>query len=124
MSEESKSPLSKEAELLVRNIFHNRMIQLESKAGENIVFSKQMEIKKLQVKVETFIERNPNGIFEIRILEKNTTNKEHYKFAVVVKNFKHANLDKNATTFFIVIDNAFDSVDFYQLSINGVIMPI
>ena len=124
MSEESKSSLNKEAELLVRNVFHNRMIQLESKVKEQIVFSKQMEIKKLQVKVETFIERNPNGIFEIRILEKNTTNMEQFKFALVVKNFNHADLEKNPTTFFIVIDNTFDEVDFYQLSINGVVMPI
>jgi hypothetical protein len=118
------STLNKEAQLLLRNLFYNRLVQLETKSNESIVFSKQMEIKKLQDQVERFIETNPDGKFEIRVLEKNTENIENYRHAIVIKNYRHDDEVKRVTLYFIVIDNAFDSVTFYQVALNGVVLSI
>lgn len=123
----NNSVLSKDAQLLLKNLFMNKLVQLESKSEKGIVFSKQLEIGKLRDKVDAFIERNPFGKFEIRVLDKHTENIEDYKYALVVKNYKHEESESRVvrpTLFIIVIDNAFDTVDFYQMSLNNILMPV
>lgn len=123
----NNSVLSKDAQLLLKNLFMNKLVQLESKSEKGIVFSKQIEIGKLRDKVDAFIEKNPFGKFEIRVLDKQTENIEDYKYALVVKNYKYEDAEKRVvrpTLFIIVIDNAFDTVDFYQMSLNNILMPV
>ena len=121
MNENETYSINKEAKLLFKNIFFNRQIQLESTSKEKIVFSKQAEIKKLQDRIERFIERRPNGQFEIRVLEKNAETIEEFKFALVVKNYK--NEDRKPKLWYVVIHNAFDDVEYYLVGVNGIIIP-
>jgi hypothetical protein len=125
MSEVSSS-INKSAYLLFKQVFNNKMIQLESDAEKkgSITFSRQLDLNKLQQKVELFIEKYAYGKFELRILEKNADSIESYKYALVIKNYEHEIKERNATLFIITIDSAFTEATFYQMSINGVILPI
>jgi hypothetical protein len=116
--------ISKESLLLIKDIFLNRIIQLESKSKERIVFSKQCEIQKIKAKILIFIEKNAYAKFEIRVLEDNTENIENYKYALVVKNYKHEDKDRKSNMFIIAIDNTFEDAKFYQVALNGVTLSV
>lgn len=115
--------VNKEAKLLLHSVFYNRMIQIENKPGETVGFSKQLDIKKIEEKVDLFIERNPYGTFHVRVLKSDAENIEDFKYAVVVHNFVKRETRK-PTIYFIVIDNTFTTVEFYQYSLNGVVIPV
>ncbi len=123
--EELSNPINKGAYLLLKQMFNNKMVQLESDAEkkETIAFERQLNLNKLQKKVELFIERNNHGKFELRVLEKNAKSIESYKYALVVKNYSFQGKD-DGTLFIITIDSAFTEVTFYQMAINGVLLSL
>jgi hypothetical protein len=123
---EASNSINKSAYLLFKQVFSNKMIQLESdtEKKDGISFSRQLDLSKLQNKIELFIEKNDHAKFELRILEKNADNLESYKYALVIKNYEHENKDKRAHMFIITVDSAFTEVTFYQLSINNVMLPL
>ena len=123
---EASNSINKSAYLLFKQIFNNKMIQLESDAEkkDTVSFSRQLDLSKLQNKIELFIEKRYYSKFELRILEKNAESIESYKYALVIKNYEREIKDKNVTLFIITIDSAFTEVNFYQLAINNVIVSI
>lgn len=123
MNEISSPKLNKEAEHLLSSLFYNKIIQLEDDSKKMIVFSKQAEIKKIQDEVNTFIKRTPYSDFEIRVLEKGTDDNDKFKVSLSFKNFKELT-DKRPSRFLIVIDSAFNTVTFYQWSLNNILMRI
>jgi hypothetical protein len=123
---EASNSINKSAYLLFKQIFNNKMIQLESDAAkkDTVSFSRQLDLSKLQNKVEIFMDKRYYSKFEIRILEKNAESIESYKYALVIKNYEREIKDKNVTLYIITIDSAFTEATFYQVAINNVILPI
>jgi hypothetical protein len=116
----SEISVNKEVLKLLGSLFYNKLVPLE----HTMHLSKQLVIKKIQDKIEIFIERNPYGQFEIRVLNNNTVDIEDYKYALVLKNYVHEDKSRKSTLFIITIDAPFDSVTFYQMSLNGIRMEI
>jgi hypothetical protein len=119
--------INKSAHLLFKQMFSNKIVQLESEAARkesNGAFTRQLDISKLKNKIELFIEQRAFGKFELRVLEKNADSIESYKYALVVKNYEKEIKDKHTTLFIITIDSSFTEVLFYQMSINNVIVPL
>jgi hypothetical protein len=112
--------INKEAYKLLNSLFYNKLVPLE----HSMLLSKQLVIKKIQDKIEIFIERNPYGQFEIRVLNNNTVDIEDYKYALVIKNYRHEDKGRKSNLFIITIDAPFDSVTFYQMSLNGLRIEI
>ena len=66
-----KIPLSKLGKENLDNFFMSKMLALEEN-GSRGVFSRQIGLRKLQNRVETFIHLNPRGSFEIETRDEET----------------------------------------------------
>lgn len=122
MNEVGISSINKDAKSLLSHLFYDKIIQLGSKSDQ-IPVAKQMEIKKIRDKVFTFIERQPNSEFEVRLLDKNTDNKEDYRIALSFRNYKETP-ETRVNRFLIVIDYVMSSITYYQWAINNVLIDI
>lgn len=124
MEEIGISKLNKDAQSLFDHLFYDKIILLETtQKREQRDIGKQMEIKNKRDEILTFIERNPNSEFDIRVLKKNSEDKEDHRVSLVVRNYK----DKPETRiarFVIVLDYYFNSVIFYQWSLNNILIKI
>jgi len=115
--------INKDAKSLLDHLFYDKIIQFGSKKSEDTHFIKQVEIKKLRDKVMTFIERNPNSEFEVRLLSKNTDDKEDFRVSIAFRNYKNEP-ETRVHKFLIVIDYVMNNITFYEWAINNVLLSI
>lgn len=123
MNEPVISKVNKDAQNLLDHLFYDKIVRIESDSKERISFSKQAELKKRKDEVNTFIERNPYSNFEVRVLHKEAEDKETYKVALSFSNYKETT-DKRPNSFLIIIDAAFNSITYYQWSLNHILLPL
>jgi hypothetical protein len=123
MNEIDVVSVNKDAKSLLDHLFYDKIIQFGSRKNEDTHFVKQVEIKKLRDKVVTFIERNPNSEFEIRLLNKNNDNKEDFRVSLIFRNYKNEP-DSRVHRFLIVIDYVMNNATFYEWAINNVLLSI
>jgi len=122
MNEIEVPSINKDAKSLLSHLFYDKIIQFGTKTDQ-IPVAKQMDIKKVRDKIFTFIERQPNSEFEVRLLNKNTDDKDDYRVALSFRNYKDAP-EVRVNKFLIVIDYVMNSVTYYQWAINNVLIDI
>lgn len=118
------SKLNKETKSLIEHLFYDKMIQLETEAKNLPSFSKQVEIKKTQDKVSKFIDDNPYSNFELRVLYKNTEDRDNFKVAINFSNYNNLISEKKPSNLMIIVDSSFNNVEFYQWSLNNILLPV
>jgi len=125
MNETHPVKLNKDAESLLNHIFYDRIITLGSKTkdGGTISIEKQIELKRMKDTVLTFVERNVDSEFDIRILHKETEDKENFRVSLTFRNFKEQP-ENRVNKYMIVLDHSLSSVTFYQWAINNVLIFI
>lgn len=125
MNEVSKIQLNKDAESLLSHIFYDRIIQIGSKNNDNtsVPISKQMQLKNLKDEILTFVERNPDSEFDIRILHKDTEDNENFKISLIFRNFKEVS-ESRMNKFVIILSHNLSSVTYYQWSLNHILILI
>jgi len=118
------SKMNKDASNLLESLFYNKLIKLETDVKKELpAFSKQVEIAKNRDEVIHFIEHNPHSMFDVRVLHKNTEDKEDFKVSLLFKNYD-VESDKRPHRFMIVIDSAFNNVSYYEWSLNNILLPL
>jgi len=115
---------NREASFLVDDLFYNKIVKLEEISNVASTLAKQMQLKKLKDDVVSFIERNPNSMFEIRLLKKNHEDPEDFLIAIAFPNFKVEEKETRISRFVITIDYNFNSINYYEWSINKILIKI
>ena len=117
---------NKTASLMLSHLFHDKIIQLEANSKEKISFSKQSEIMKKHDEILKFVEKRPTSSFELRVLNKNSSDKEDYSVGISFTNYEKKDKTDpvNSGKFMIVIDAAFNTVSYYEWALNNVLLSL
>lgn len=112
---------NKEACFLIEDLFYNKIVKLEDISNKPSILGKQIQMKKIKDEILSFIERNPNSIFEIRLLR--STNQDDFLVSITFPNFVEQE-ESRVSRFVITIDYSFNNVSYYEWSINKVLIKI
>ena len=105
-----KSKMSDACKSALSHLFNDRELSTSIK-------DKQISIRRAQDYIRLFIKKYPYARFEVRILD-GTNELDNPELTLSIRNFEK--LHKLAPyEYLIIVDNSFESVSFYQKSIDG-----
>jgi hypothetical protein len=108
---------------LLSHLFYDVIFTLEQNNGQ-VVFSKQLAIKKCMKDVQDFILTHPYGIFNIEVLDSMTRDIENPMIVIKFKNFTEELTSKIPLVYHIILDETYTSFEAYQSSTGDVLIRI
>jgi len=116
--------VAKIAMSLLTHLFFDVILTLEKQNSNQVVFSKQLEVKKCLKDIQEFILTHPYGIFNIEILDSLKRDKEDPMLVITFKNFITEIEDKIPLNYHIILDETYAFYEVYQSSINGILIRV
>jgi len=113
------APINKTAMALVSRLFYGRIKELEEQNKFGVIFSKQLQLKKMEKEIKDFIKIKSNSIFEICILGKeNDINDPLY--SVKIRNYLRLEEDEEPRYYKLAISNNWGELKKYQDSADSI----
>jgi len=116
--------VAKIAMSLLTHLFFDVILTLEKQNSNQVVFSKQLEVRKCLKDIQEFILTHPYGIFNIEILDSLKRDKEDPMLVITFKNFITEIEDKIPLNYHIILDETYTFYEVYQSSINGILIRV
>ena len=109
---------------LLTHLFFDAVLALEKESSNQVVFSKQLAIRKCMKDVQEFILTHPYGIFSIEILNMLTRDLEDPELLIKFKNFGSEISEKVPMKYHIILDETYTTFEAYKSSIDGILFKM
>lgn len=109
---------------LITHLFTDVIMTLEKRSSDQVVFGKQLDIRKCMKDVQAFILTHTYGIFNIEILDSNKRDLENPILVLTFKNFNEEVSGKIPLEYHIILDETYTTFEAYQSSPGGVLLKI
>ena len=109
---------------LLKTMFFEVILNLERESADQVVFGKQLAVRKCLKEIENFIFDRPYGIFNIEILDSLTRNKEDPILVLSFKNYTKKIPEKIPLEYHIILDETYTKFEAYQSSLDGILISL
>jgi hypothetical protein len=116
--------VAKIAMSLLSHMFFDVILSLEKENSNQVVFGKQLDIRKCMKNVQEFVLTRPYGIFHIEILDSIKRDLTKPMLTVSFQNFDTEIPGKVPMKYHIILDETYTTFEVYQSSIDGILIKI
>lgn len=110
--------------ILLTHLFSDVILTLEKEAANQVVFGKQLAIRKCMNDVREFILSHPYGIFTLEVLDSDKRDLQNPILTIGFKNFINDIPNMVPMKYHIILDETYTTYETFQSSIDGILLRI
>lgn len=116
--------VAKVAMTLLSHLFFDVILSLEKESSNQVVYGKQLDIKKCMKNVQEFVLTHPYGLFNIEILDSLKRDLKKPLLVIAFKNFGEEVPGIIPMKYHIILDETYTAFEAYQSSIDGILIKL
>jgi hypothetical protein len=109
---------------LLSFLFLDVVMTLEKESSNQVVFSKQLAIKKCLKDIQNFILTHPYANFNVEVLNSLTRDKEDPMLVIAFRNYTNEIPGKVPLKYHLILDETYTTFEAYQSSLDGILLKI
>lgn len=116
--------VAKVAMTLLSHLFFDVVLSLEKESSNQVVYGKQLDIKKCMKEVQYFVLTHPYGIFNIEILDSIKRDLEKPLLVIAFQNFGDNVPNIIPMKYHIILDETYTAFEAFQSSMDGILIRL
>jgi hypothetical protein len=109
---------------LIAHLFFDVIMTLEKSNSDQVVFGKQLDIRKCLKDVQNFVLQHPYGKFSIEVLESPKRDVNDPALVMKFKNFGSEIPGVIPMMYYIILDETYTNFQAYQSSVDGILISL
>lgn len=109
---------------LLTHLFFDVITTLEKQSSNQVVFGKQLEIRKCMKSVQDFVLTHPYGIFNLEVLDSIKRDIKKPILVIAFSNFREETTNRIPMKYHIILDETYTTYEAFQSSLDGILLKM